>query len=101
MTLTERSNLYASSDFQKNVKTAMLDKIAYWSSSIPTEEQSDAQEQQAKFSMFALADQDHYAQKIAGLAIADVVITNAVEATDANIIQAVNNVLSGNLAFLI
>lgn len=102
MNFLERANLLNRSDFYDRCKIALCDWMNYWvNAGTSSIEDEVLREQTSTFCQFALANLDHYVNKITALVISQDNIKDLQEVTDADILTAVNRIMSNGISSLL
>lgn len=102
MNFIDRANLLNTRDFYNRCKIAICDWINYWvNAGTDSIEDEILREQTSTFCKFALANLDHYVNKITALVISQENIKNLQEVTDTDILTAVNGIMSNGIDSLL
>lgn len=102
MNFLERADLLNTDDFYNRCKIALCDWLNYWvNAGTSSIEDERLRELTSTFCQFALANLDHYVSKITALVISQDNIKNLQEITDADILTAVNRILSNGIESLL
>lgn len=102
MNFIERANLLNSTDFYNRCKIAICDWVNYWvNAGVDSIENETLRSQTSTFCQFALTNLDHYVNKITALVISQDNIKNLQEITDADILTAINGIMSNGIGTLL
>ena len=102
MTLEERNTVLTSTSFIARIRVAFCDWIEYWAiNGTSSIENENLRQQTERVVRSAIENLDIYTNKIAVLAISDANIVAANELTDELIRNAVTNIMSNALEYIL
>ena len=101
MTYNERNIILNNENFIGKCRIALTDWVEYWAvNGTSAIEDQTLREQTDTFIRVCLENPDAYVWKIAHLVISEPSVKDAVEVTDANVAQAVTNIMSHALSYI-